>query len=186
MDVVPTIAKVLGAHTDFRFDGLPVDAPHTATLLQQRNGREAKLVARTPQQFAQAFDADLRAQDQRFPPGPVADVGPRPDLIGRPAADLATAPAAGGATIANADSYRDVHGRTVPAYVTGTTSGVPAGTDLIVAVNGTIEASGEAYDTPDGPRYSVLIPPDSLKPGANRIQVLSVTGETATELTASG
>ena len=44
LDVVPTVVKELGIDTDWKFDGMPVDEPRTTELLQQRNGREAKLV----------------------------------------------------------------------------------------------------------------------------------------------
>ena len=179
MDIVPTIAKLLGAETDFAFDGVPVDEPRVGgpDLLRMRNGREAELVGRSPQQFADAFDAELAAQARRFPAGldGIDAVGPRQDLVGTPLAALASGDAPGSADLAAPSPY-----------VTGTTDDVPAGTDLIVAVNGEIEASGEAYDTPEGPRFSMLIDPESLRPGSNRIEVLRIDRGAATSLAVRG
>lgn len=183
MDVVPTIAKVLGIKTDWKFDGTPVDEPHTAKLLQQRNGREAKLVGMAPQQFVRSRDARLARQDREFAPGNASlwKVGPRDDLLGRSAASLhadGRPPTRGAsAKIANSSLYRHVRKSSgvIPIYVTGTTRGVADGTDLAVAVNGRIRATGESYAADGERRFSALVPPSTLRRGRNRIELFALT-----------
>ncbi len=187
LDVLPTIVKQLGVRTDWEFDGIPVDEPRDPGLLQQRNGPRAELVGVTPQTFRRDFAADLRERLRRLPAGlaPIFDVGPRRDLLGRPLAGLARADAGGAsAFLNNAPLYARVRRSSgvLPVYVTGSTSGVPPGTDLITAVNGTIEASGKAYLDHGDPRFSMLIPTSSLRRGGNLVEVLAVDGETVRPL----
>lgn len=184
MDLVPTVAKQLGVKTSWKFDGVPVDEPHPATLLKQRNGREARLVASTPAKFVRDRDANLADQLRRFPSGMAGiwNAGPRRELVGKPLSLLDRQPAgAQSATIANRALYRKVRPSSgvMPAYVTGTTEGVAPGTELVVAVNGRIRASGRAYVEHGDRRFSFMLEPDALRRGANRIEVLSVRGTTA-------
>ncbi len=180
MDVVPTVAKTLGIKTNWKFDGLPVDEPHTAKLLRQRNGREAKLVGLTPRQFERNRDARLARQSRAFAPGNASlwRIGPRPDLLGRPAGSLrATAGGGRSARIANRGLYRRVRPASgvIPVYVAGTTN-VPDGTDLVLAVNGRIRATGKSYTYQGDHRFSLVVPPSSLRRGRNRLELFGLTG----------
>jgi hypothetical protein len=182
LDVVPTIAEELDVDTDFRFDGVPVDEPHTAKLLQQRNGRLAELVGVTPQDFVRRRDEELAARDRRWPPGleAVWQLGPRRELLGRSAATLTEAPADGeSAFLDHARLYRHVKPTSgvIPAYLTGATTDVAAGTDLAAIVNGTVAATGEAYLEHSEPRFSMLIPPQALHAGRNSVQIVALDGD---------
>jgi hypothetical protein len=181
LDVVPTIAKALGVDTDWAFDGIPVDEPRDPETLQQRNGREARLVSVAPGEFVRQRDATL-AERLENP----WQVGPRPDLVGRPLTSLAAGPPADG-FLNNADLYGDVdpNSEILPVYVAGAWEGIEDGADLAVAVNGRIAATGEAYLEHGDPRFSVLIPPASLRPGANEIEVAAVEGETYRQVVAT-
>jgi hypothetical protein len=185
LDVVPTIAKALEIDTDFDFDGVPVDEPQTAKLLQQRNGREAKLVGVSPEDFVRRRDAELAERARRWPPGldAIWRNGPRQDLVGGPAPD--GAPVDGvSAFLNNAKLYRHVKPTSgvIPAYVTGSTRGIDPGTDLAVAVNGRIEATGEAYIEHGDARFSMLLPPEVLHRGRNDVQVYALDGAKAIPL----
>jgi hypothetical protein len=179
MDVVPTIAKQLGIKTDWKFDGLPVDEPHPAKLLRQRNGRNAKLVGVTPQRFLAERRSYLARQLQLFPSGPasVFRAGPRDDLLGR----RLSAPAGGHATIANASLYGQVRPTSgvVPAYVTGLVSGARSGAVVAVSVNGRVRATARTFDDGGHQRYAAIVPPQTLHRGDNRIEVFTVSGGTA-------
>ena len=189
LDVVPTVVEQLQIETDWVFDGLPVTEPRDPELLQQRSGREARLVGATPQEFVGLRDRALAERLERFPPGldAIWDVGPRRDLVGRPLESLAPGPPAGG-FLNNAALYGDVDPASgvLPVYVTGAWEGIAAGTDLAVAVNGRIAATGEAYLEHGDPRFSMLVPADSLRAGANRVEVVAVDGETARPLVSAG
>ncbi len=191
MDVVPTVAKQLGVNTKWKFDGKPVDEPHTDALLKQRNGRTAKLVGVKPQDFVHRRDAILAQQDKAFPAGLAAlwAVGPRRDLVGKPLSVLDRQPAgAQSATIANPALYRKVRPTSgvIPSYITGTTTGVAPGSDLVVAINRRIRASGKAYVEHGDRRYSFVVPAKTLRRGRNRIEVLSVRGTSARILARTG
>lgn len=191
LDVVPTIVEELGIQTDWEFDGIPLDEPRDPELLQQRNGPDAELVSATPAEFAADFDASLKERLARLPAGlePIFAVGPRQDLVGRPVAELTRIDAGGrSAFLNNASLYGAVKRSSgvLPVYVTGSTNGVDPGTDLVVAVNGTIAASGEAYLEHGDPRFSMLVRPSDLRRADNQIEVLGVDGETAFSLVSTG
>jgi len=189
MDVVPTVIKQLGIRSSWKLDGIPVDEPHPAKLLQQRNGRTAKLVGVTPQTFLEERKSYLARQVQLFPPGlrSIWRTGPRADLLGTAASTLSASRAVSG-TIDNARLYRRVRPRSgvIPAYVTGTVKGIPAGTDVAVAVNGKVRASGRLYKDGGDLRFSVLVPPETLKRGANRVDVYALRGGSARLVATSG
>ncbi len=187
LDIVPTVAEELGIETSWDIDGLPVDEPRDAELLQQRNGPDAELIGKSPEEYLAQRAQDLADRIERLPS--LWAVGPRQDLVGEPLTKLRRAdPGDWRAFLNNAPLYEDVDPASgqLPVYVTGATTNVPAGTDLIVAVDGRIEASGEAYVDRDDPRFSMLVRPGVLTAGSHRIEILAVEGQTARPLVASG
>jgi hypothetical protein len=176
MDVVPTIAKQLGLQTTWRFDGTPVDEPHTDPLLRQRNGRTAKLVGVSPQRFLAERRRYLARQLRLFPSGKAAiwRAGPRDDLLGR----RLSGPAADGGSIDNASLYRHVRPTSgvIPAYVTGTIHGVPSGTDVAISVNGRVRGTAKTFKDDGSERYAAIVPPETLRRGSNRVEVFTVRG----------
>ncbi len=182
LDVVPTVAKELAVGNDFDFDGIPVDEPRSPELLEQRNGRLAKLIGVTPEDFVRRRDAEVQERARRWPPGLEAiwRIGPRQELIGTSLTALAEAPdSEAGAFLNSAQLYRDVKpdSGVIPAYVTGAWRGLEEGADVAVAVNGTITATGEAYLEDGDPRFSMLIPPEALREGRNSVQIVSLVGD---------
>lgn len=104
-------------------------------------------------------------------------VGPRQELLGRPA--RAAGPPLD-VELLNASDYDDVDPDSslrpihVVAEVRG--AGEPP-RDVAVAVNGTVRAVGSTFTLADGQGdelVSMLVPPDSLRRGRNRVQVLAV------------
>jgi hypothetical protein len=180
VDVMPTIAKQLGARPGWHFDGRPVDEPHPDTTLRMRNGRRAAIVTLGYDAFRRAREAQLRRQFARIPPGRSAyRIGPEPALIGRAVASAAQdSAAAQSGTIDHARMFGAVNPSTgvVPAYVTGQLAGVPRGQALAVAVDGRIRATGEAYAVRGATRFSMLVPPSALRRGANRVEVFAING----------
>jgi hypothetical protein len=178
MDVVPTIAKQLGVKTDWKFDGKPVDEPHTDTLLRQRNGRTAKLVGVTPQRFLAERKKYLARQLQLFPSGlkSLWRAGPRDDLLGR----TLSGANAGTGRIDNASLYGRVRPTSgvIPAYVTGTISGVGSGTDVAIQVDGKVRGTAKTFDDDGHQRFAAVVPPETLKRGGNRVEVFTVRGGT--------
>ena len=187
LDVMPTVAKELDIATDWEFDGVPVDEPREVELLQQRNGPDAELIDSTPAGFLAQRSDDLASRLERLPS--LWAAGPRQDLVGRPLSDLTRAdPGDWRGFLNNAPLYAQVDpdSGVIPAYVTGATTNVPPGTDLIVAIDGTIQASGEAYEDRGDPRFSMIVRPGVLTPGGHRVEVLAVEGQTARPLVSTG
>jgi hypothetical protein len=178
MDVVPTIAKQLGVQNDWKFDGKPVDEPREDKLLQQRNGRTAKLVGVSPQRFLAERRSYLARQLKLFPSGldAIWRAGPRDDLLGRSLSGAAT----GGGRIDNASLYRRVRPTSgvIPAYVTGTISGVASGTDVAISVDGKVRGTAKTFSDQGSQRFAAVVPPDILKRGSNRVEVFTVRGGT--------
>jgi hypothetical protein len=178
MDVVPTVAKQIGVKTDWKFDGIPVDEPRDVKLLQQRNGRTAKLVGVTPQRFLAERKSYLARQLQLFPSGlaSIFRAGPRDDLLGK----HLSGSLAGHGTIANAGLYRSVRPTSgvIPAYVTGLISGVRSGSEVAITVNGVVRATARTFDDGGHQRYAAIVPPQTLHRGADRVEVFTVRGGT--------
>jgi hypothetical protein len=186
MDVVPTVVKQLGIDTDWKFDGRPVDEPRTEKVLRQRNGRTAKLVGVTPERFEAERDRYLARQLRLFPSGlgSIWRAGPRDDVLGRRLSGAST----GTGRIDNASLYGRVRPNSgvIPAYVTGTIGGVSSGTQVAVAVNGRVRATGATYGDDGAQRFSTVVPPETFHRGSNRVEVFTLRGSAAKLVARSG
>ena len=184
IDVVPTIASVLGARDRAKVDGTPLAARHRTTSgterLQVRHGRTGKLVSMGFDAFVRARDAELARQRRSFPGGlrELFRIGPNQRLLGRRVRPLAVGDDAARVHINDDDAFAFVDHRSgvVPVYVTGYFKrNLGTGIPLAVAVNGRIVAVGASYYVRDMTRFSLLVPPGSLRHGANAIEVFQVS-----------
>jgi hypothetical protein len=104
-------------------------------------------------------------------------IGPAPQLIGRRVAAVPRRVASGPrATVDAPHELRtiDHESAVLPAYVSGAVDGLPADAMLAVAVNGRVEATTRVLRSDAGLVYAALVPPASLKDGANTAMVLQV------------
>jgi hypothetical protein len=192
LDVVPTIADVLGARVWWKHDGTSVfssAARSRSTVSMPRRDfsrvisfgradferRRQTLRAWRASKYGTGAQSDLMFGD---PWESAYRIGPHPELIGRPVPQLAAASAH--AQIANlglaarVDPSREL----LPTRVTGRLPGTPRGTtrDLAVAVNGRIRAVGRSFHL-HGRRtefFSLIVPESALRPGRNSIRLLEV------------
>jgi hypothetical protein len=195
IDILPTIGDVLGIEMPFKVDG-------TSLLDRSYKGTNQVYVGRTfgppvtigVQQWQQRRKDSLARKAALFGVGgdSIYRIGPRPDLLGRKLADLGVTGAAGlQATLAEAGRFRKVDPAAAfcPCHVAGRlTGGDPSGHDLAFALNGEIVATGQSFK-PIGPNklnWSILIPPDKLRPGRNDFVVLQVDGGAVRRLAAAG
>lgn len=184
-EIVPMIAEVLGVPLDWptgecdRFrtaidngTGPLVKVPFSRAVAQRD-----RYVAR----LARLFGGD------RGWPG-VFRLGPRRDLIGRRTGSLQRAPADPGQAAtpdpgtAAGSVFRPTESWNPVLRQRGTLSGVAAGQPLAVATRGRIVATGEAYEELGQIRYSILLPPWTLRPGFNRISLFTAVGGTLRRL----
>jgi Sulfatase len=163
IDVLPTIAEAAGARLPWRADGLPAGerAVDPAAPIDVSHAGEPVLTERLGAVLAQRRERE--SVEARLLRDGVYAIGPRPDLLGR-----RVAPGTSRITV-------DPEAPIVPAFVTGRADGLPAGAVLAVAVGGRVEATTRTYRRSGRTLYAALVPPDSLRPGANAVTVLEVT-----------
>ena len=185
IDLLPTIADLIGLRIPWSADGRSALAPTVAAQRQRRiiakKFRHSYLVDTS------SFERDKRAALKRklnlFGAGLYA-FGPHPELLGRRVSDLQPLP--GGherARIAAAGRYRNVDPATgfVPTHVVGTVRGGPrrGGRTVALAINGRIAAMGLTF-TVEGSheqQFSLLVPEKALQLGDNRLELLIVSGD---------
>jgi hypothetical protein len=164
IDVLPTVADLLGVRIPWKVDGRSALRPGTPMRRRTIIAKKFKntYLVDTPS-YASAKRAALARKVSLFGAG-LYTVGPRPDLIGTPA------PAGGRSVVVDPGSGF------VPVHVTGT---IPdgrrgGGRTVAVAVNGTVAATGVTFTLEGGDeeQYSVVVPERTLKAGRNRIRVL--------------
>jgi hypothetical protein len=179
VDLLPTIAGYASVDVPYRVDGVSALGP-------PRTGDEKPFVFRAPQKRimldgARHAAAVLRGPDDVFG----LPAAPRSRLIGKRVADLPVRDGSVRATVANRDAFAAVDPDvSVPAFVHGTVpDGVPSGSRLAIAVNGTIGAVVPVLaPAGDAPRFAALLPDDALfRPGRNRLDLYLVTPESHLE-----
>lgn len=184
IDVMPTIASVLGGRDWPRFHGVSLverdGSSGRDARLRVRHGRSGKLVSIGFDEFVRARDAELARQRRSFPRGlrSVFRIGPNPELLGRRVRSLPVGDGRPRVRIDDDDAFAhvDPHSGVVPAYVTGYFRGPAAGgLPLAVAVNHRIVAVGQSYPVRDTTRFSMLVPPMSLRSGGNVVEVFRVS-----------
>ena len=169
IDVLPTIAKAAGVELPWKADGIPADeravdpdAPIDVThagepAVTEPLGRVLAKRREREQVEARLLRSGLYA------------IGPRPELIGRRVS------ARGGEQRVIADPESDV----LPSFISGRAPGLAPDTLLAVAVNGRVEATTRVYHVDDRPVYAALVPPSSLRDGANSVVALEVRADGA-------
>ncbi len=75
----------------------------------------------------------------------------------------------------------------LPVYLTGSfTSGGRSGMPLAFALNGHVVATGRSYREGSKIRFSALLRPTKLRPGANRVTVFVVRGSKLVPIARAG
>ncbi|MGH3024093.1 MAG: sulfatase-like hydrolase/transferase [Gaiellaceae bacterium] len=175
IDVLPTIADVLGLEVPWNVEG--------TSLFDGRGEDEFLFVGdrgrftADPQELIAQRDESLRRQVEALASG-LYGFGPNPELIGESVDRLAVEPPGEArADLDQAEELRSVNLRSevMPARLTGTISGGEGGRrDLAAALAGRIVAVGRTYFSGGEERFSILIPESALRQGANRVELLWV------------
>ena len=182
LDILPTIADVLGIRVPWRVDG------RSALGGETRPGRVE--VAGISAPYAKALAqrrASLARQLALFGSGSwgpqLAGTGAYRRLVG--AGVSALAPAAASNASATIDSVGSKllrrfprRSRLVPSPIAGTLAGVRRGAAVAVALNGRVAAVTVAYRNPGGGplRFSALAGESAFRAGRNAVRVFLVTG----------
>ena len=195
VDIVPTVADLIGVRVPWRHDGRSAFSPATRERSEVRIptrgfdrviriGREELAERRRKIRLARARTFGTGAQSRLSfgdPWASVYRVGPGRELLGRRLDGLRVSDRGEvRATVANAGLVRHVTpgDELIPTRVTGTLGRGRPGVlrDLAVAVNGRIRAVGRSFRLRFRPNeyFSFVVPEDSLRPGRNVVEVLEV------------
>jgi hypothetical protein len=164
IDVLPTIAEAAGVRLPWNADGIPAGerAVEPAAAVDVSHAGEPVLT-----EPLGSVLAERRAREQletRLLRDGVYGIGPRPELIGR---RVRPGPRARRVTV-------DPEAPVLPSFLSGPAKGLERDAELAVAVNGRVEATTRVYRDGDDPRYAAMVPPSSLREGANTVTVLEV------------
>ncbi len=192
IDIVPTIAEVLGVEPPWPLDGqslissgserpsksyfaylIPEYQPHHAP-------RELTAMAETVRWKRENFDPGDPAGDGMF------HHGPHRDLVGRSVNGLDLEPRSSiRAVLLRSHLYQGVDRDRgfVPAYILGEihADAEPARPfELAVAVGGRVHATTRTYRQPNGVlRFAALVAEDAFQDGPNDVQILEIRGHGA-------
>jgi hypothetical protein len=186
IDVVPTIAKALGVRLPYDADGRPVeDGGPAAGEVRVDRGSSGTAFATPFADFVRGRRAALTRMVAMFGSDDhgrrLYALGPNWDLLGRRAARMSPAPAAGRVALDSASLLDDFHpgARLVPSFLSGRLYGVDPHASLAVAVNGTVRSLTESFSDGGDLRMAAIAPADSFRTGSNRVEVFVVRGRGA-------
>jgi hypothetical protein len=182
IDILPTVFDLLDLDPRVEMDGRSA----FSETVQRRD--ELRMLIRNTFEVLRIRGAEFEREKRevvernvrllgtgRDGPDRIYRIGPNQELIGRPAA------AAGArleVELVYSSDYENVEPDSdfIPANVVGSLrsdDGEP-GREIAVAVNGTIVAVGNTFELVDGEEgelLSLMVPPDSFRPGRNRVEV---------------
>ena len=179
IDLLPTMADVLGIRLPFRVDGRSLRRPRPVPgALRFRNSdgtditvdraalerRKAESLARQVALLGTTWDSAYR-------------IGPHPEVIGEALTALPALPRGPlTAAVEDAERYARVEPESdyVPSLIAGRLSGAdPADRELAFAVNGRIVSTGRSFAAlgQDGLNFSSMLPPTAFRDGENRIDI---------------
>ncbi len=196
IDILPTIADLLGWRVPWRHDGRSAFAAVT------RRRREVSIPTRDFSRTIRigAAEMERRRRENRLdrarlygtgvqssalfgdPWAMLYRTGPHAELLGRAVAELPVAApgaARGGFYEAELVHRVDHRARLVPVKLAGFVTGPGGpGRDVVIAVNGRVQGGGRTFAL--GPRrpenFSVLVPEEALRDGDNDVRVYEVRG----------
>ncbi len=182
LDILPTIADVLGITIPWHVDGTSVlKGGAGSTLVDVAGVRKPYRAALAQRQTSLARELSLFGSGDwgaRFD-----GTGPYRGLVGSRVSTLAVEAAPSASAQVDRLGSRLLRrfprgSAVVPSPVVGTLSGVRAGQSLALALNGRIAAVSVAYRNPGGGpvRFSALAGEDAFKTGRNAVRVFVLAG----------
>jgi hypothetical protein len=185
LDVLPTIADVLGLRIPFRVDGGSAFGPAARRRRSVRIPRRdfSRTVSISARSWERRRRAVVRRRLSRFGEGRLVSlytgIGPHRELIGERLAELRPAPRGRArARFVFGGRLRRVRRRTglMPAHLAGTIAGGArrARRDLVLSVNGRIEVTGRSWRLRGSraERFALNVPEAVLREGRNDVRLL--------------
>jgi hypothetical protein len=192
IDVVPTIAHVLGVKIPWHVDGRSLVGRTLArdgtVDVRLGNGKD---VTRRLSALRRLRSQALREQLATFgaTPSSLYRIGPNQDLLGRPISGLSVEPSAKlRVHLDSSELLRIVDRDTdlLPTRIQGMVSGTGGrDVDLAVAVNGRVAAVTRTNQLEGQTYFSAMVPESALQNGSNDVQILVVHGNRFEQLPGS-
>lgn len=185
VDILPTIARVLGVKVPWRVDGKSLVGhrhPANGTVAVKSGSSWVSMSLRALR--AKRLQT-LRQKNATFGSGPfsrVYRIGPHRSLLGRSVSGLRVRTGSAiKAKLVNPSRSAlkkvDPDTGVVPVYFQGTINGSPSTQlDLAIALNGKIQAVTQTYAQHESTRFAAIVPETALKSGRNSLTVFSVSG----------
>jgi hypothetical protein len=164
IDVLPTIAKAVGVRLPWKADGIPADERRVDPAAAIDVSHAGEPVLEEPLRSVVAKRDARDAVEQRLLRHGVYAIGPRPELIGR------SVPAESGGRQVTVDRDAGV----LPSFLSGPAEGLKPQAEIAVSVNGRVAATTRVYRHKGRPVYAALLPPSSLREGANQVAIFHV------------
>lgn len=182
VDVVPTIAELVGLDLPFEVDGMAADTvePNSEVSAYSELLGGYQTFERSRLEAARTRLTELK-QEILGPEGSlrrVFELGPRPDLIGADVGRISVGTGEGSFQLVGPEAYTDVSPpQDSPCQLVATLTGVEEGTPLAVSVNGRIAATSHAYTATTGARQTfAIIDPRHFRRGDNEVELWRITG----------
>jgi Sulfatase len=184
IDIVPTIADVLGTRLPWHVDG----ASLRGTPVQGRRvvvwRRSGGAVTTTPALAWARVLETARHDAQLFGVGvePTRPIGPDSKLVGREVGALGAATASGAHVRLDGETlFANVRKASefVPARITGEVDGVSLAGEapLAVAVNDRVTATTRTFVVDGRSRFAVLVPESAFREGRNKVDVFAISAD---------
>lgn len=186
VDILPTIARVLGVKVPWRVDGKSLVGrrhPANGTVAVKSGSSWVSMPLRALR--AKRMQT-LRKKNATFGSGPFSRlyrIGPHRNLLGRSVSELRVRTGSAiKAKVVNPSRSAlkkvDPDSGVVPVYFQGTIGGAPSTQlDLAIALNGKIQAVTQTYAQHELTRFAAMVPETALRQGRNSLTVFSVSGK---------
>lgn len=180
VDIVPTIAQVLGVKLPYHVDGRSLLGPHGHRQVRVR-GAAGGAVGETEAETVQAKYATLTRQLKLFGSGtwaPVYAIGPHKALLGRPVSSLQVTAGTARVSVDGESLFDHVDPASLlsASHVTGRVSGATGALDLAIAVDGRISAVTQTFAVDGSTHFAAFVPESDFRAGANAVDVYAVRG----------
>nr|MDP9277665.1 sulfatase-like hydrolase/transferase [Actinomycetota bacterium] len=185
IDIVPTIAQVLGIELPYKAEGVPISEDGPEGPITISNGFKNSVTEQFSTFLAERNQVLSRAAEDLGSHTGLFRLGPRSSLLGRraPSGSARTARIDGGLDFAHVALGR---GRKVPAFVNGTIGGAAAGSVVAIGVNGRIVATCRTFHFKGKTRWGAVVPPSTLHRGSNSVGAYLVRANRLVRVGGSG
>jgi hypothetical protein len=181
VDIVPTIAQQLGVKLPYKTLGTPISQATRGGPVVIKNGLKTTVSEPFQKMLAERRKV-LQRDDLRFGTNTgIWALGPRSDLLGKPAPPISGASSSQSASLDTVHNNQNLWNNVdlsvkdkVPAFVSAKLTGVNGNSLIAISVNGRIAATTRAFLFNGDTWAGAIIPPQTLKGGHNSIGIYSI------------